>query len=68
MPEVPDIVTTGPIVACDNAIEHYTKHLELAAETRRELERKLVAVNDSMVKLDDMREQWRAAKQALQKS
>jgi hypothetical protein len=60
-----EYTTTGPIVACDNAIEHYTTELERVTETKRSLERKLDEANAQQSLFDDMREQWRAARQVL---
>jgi peptidoglycan hydrolase CwlO-like protein len=56
---------SGPIVACRNAIKHYTKALEQVTESKRELERKLVKLNDEQSTLGAMREQLRTALRLL---
>lgn len=60
--------TSGPIVACENAIEHYTKALqEQVAETDK-LRRKLAASLEQERLLDGMQFQWMEAKTALVKA
>jgi hypothetical protein len=57
---------SGPIVACDNAIQHYTSEIQKVAAEKQRREQKLVEVNANLSTLEAMREQWRRAKRVLE--
>jgi hypothetical protein len=57
---------SGPIVACDNAIEHYIKAYDQQTAVTDQLRRKLAASLDAERTLDGMLRQWMAAKTTLE--
>lgn len=57
--------TTGPIVACDNAIEHYDRQLENLAEAERRLLTKLMKNRQHQETLREARFGWRKARDTL---
>lgn len=57
---------SGPIVACDNAIEHYTKAYGQQVEETDKLRSKLAASLDMERVLDGMRAQWVKARNVLE--
>lgn len=59
-------MTSGPIVACDNAIEHYTKAVEQQIAETDKLRRKLAASIDAERIIEDTLKQWQDAKAALE--
>jgi hypothetical protein len=59
--------TNGPIVACNNAIEHYTRVLEQQAETTDQLRRKLATSLDAERILDGQLTRWNKARDVLER-
>lgn len=57
--------TTGPIVACDNAIEHYDRELEHLAEAERRLLDRLMKNRQQQEELRRARLGWRNARDTL---
>lgn len=58
-------VTSGPIVACDNAIEHYSKLIVLTTQDINKAERELNGLKSALSVYRDQRDTWQAAKDKL---
>lgn len=67
MNTTPAIITSGPIVACQNGIDHYVKALKDQENETDRLRRLLAASLDAERVLDGMLSQWVQAKAALQR-
>lgn len=58
--------TNGPIVACDNAIQHYSKAHEQQVQETDKLRRSLAASLDRERMLDGLLTQWVNARDTLE--
>lgn len=64
----PDIIITGPIVACQNAIDHYKKVLDGNANQIANAERDLQRLKGFRTVQLQMLDQWTDAKVALERA
>lgn len=61
-----DMITSGPIVACDNAIKHYDEQAEAYDSQMVRLAAELERARNSKKLMLEMRQQWVDAKARLQ--